>query len=109
MLDSYVDQVEDRVSGNHSYVAHYPCSESATRGVQSLVARSVSEARALPRGPQHAVIAAAMVTMYLSKSSARTPVMQTKTRDLVHAGGSLTRLLLPIVRAWRIVYAQRSV
>jgi tetraprenyl-beta-curcumene synthase len=109
MLDSYVDQAEDLENEDHSYVAHYPSSGSAACGVHRLVVRSVSEARALPRGPQHAVIAAAMVTMYLSKSSARTPAMRAKTRSLVHAGGSLTRLLLPIVRAWRIVYAQRSV
>jgi hypothetical protein len=49
-----------------------------------------------------------MVAMYLSKSSARTPAMRPKTRNLIHAGGSLTRLLLPIVRAWRVVYARRT-
>jgi tetraprenyl-beta-curcumene synthase len=108
MLDSFVDQAEDLQNGDHSYLAHYPSSASATRGLQRLVLRSVSEARALPRGPRHAVIAAAMVTMYLSKSSARTPAMRPKTRNLIHAGGSLTRLLLPIVRAWRVVYARRT-
>jgi tetraprenyl-beta-curcumene synthase len=109
MLDSYVDQAEDAANGAHSYVSHYPGSDCAIRGVQRLILRSVAEARALPRGPTHAIIAAAMVTMYLSKSSARTPAMHRTTHSLIRAGGSLTRLLLPILRAWRIANAQRSV
>jgi hypothetical protein len=35
--------------------------------------------------------------------------MRRTTRSFVRAGGSLTRLLLPILRAWRIASAQRSV
>jgi hypothetical protein len=34
--------------------------------------------------------------------------MRAKTRRIVDAGGSLTRALLPILRLWRIAYAQRS-
>jgi hypothetical protein len=49
-----------------------------------------------------------MIAMYLSEDSARTPELQTTTQSLIVAGGSLTRLLLPILRAWRLVYAQRS-
>lgn len=108
MLDSYADQAEDIANGDHSYIGHYPDGESAMRGIRRLVLRSVSEARALRDGPKHAVIAAAMVAMYLSKDSARTPTMLLGTHGLVNAGGSLTRLLLPILRAWRTAYAQRS-
>ncbi len=53
------------------------------------------------------MIVACMVAMYLSKDSAHTEVMRTTTRGLVRAGGSLTRLLLPILRLWRIAYAQQ--
>ncbi|MFI4990992.1 MAG: DUF2600 family protein [Solirubrobacterales bacterium] len=108
MLDSYVDQAEDARDGNHSYIAHYPSSGSAIRGVRQLLARSASEARSLPQGSKHAVIAAAMAAMYLSKSSARTTEMSARTRTLVESGGSLTRLLFPILRAWRFVYDQRT-
>ena len=108
MLDSYVDQVEDMDEGNHSYVAHYSDPERALRCIRALVARSVEEARSLPNGHKHAVIAAAMIAMYLSKDTARTPQLRAGTRTLIRAGGSLTRLLLPILRAWRIAYAQRS-
>ena len=107
MLDSYVDQAEDARNGDHSYVAHYPSRDSARRGVQRLLARSTTEVRALPRGPKHAIIAAAMAAMYLSKA-AESSATRTSRRRLARAGGSLTRLLLPILRAWRIAYAQRG-
>jgi tetraprenyl-beta-curcumene synthase len=108
MLDSYVDQIEDVANGDHSYVAHYPDRERALRGIQALVSGSVIEARSLRNGHKHAVIAAAMIAMYLSKDTARTPQLRAGTDIFIRAGGSLTRLLLPILRAWRIAYAQRS-
>jgi tetraprenyl-beta-curcumene synthase len=108
MLDSYVDQIEDAQSGNHSYVAHYPSQESTVRGIRSLVSRSVAEMRSLRYGKRHAVIAAAMIAMYLSKDTARTPQLCGGTRTFVRAGGSLTRLLLPILRVWRVAYRQSS-
>jgi len=107
MLDSYVDRAADARDGAHSYVAHYPSSESAEIGVRTLLARASAEARVLPRGPKHAVIAAAMAAMYLSKS-ADTAATRADRRRLACAGGSLTRLLLPVLRAWRVAYAQRS-
>jgi tetraprenyl-beta-curcumene synthase len=108
MLDSYVDQVEDLQNGDHSYIAHYP-EVTMTNDLQRLVRRAAYQARSLPGGHKHAVIVAAMAAMYLSKPTARTPAMRATTRSLVNAGGSLTRLLLPTLRAWRIAYAQRTV
>jgi tetraprenyl-beta-curcumene synthase len=108
MLDSYVDQCEDADNGDHSYVAHYPDPESAVRSIRMLIQTSVAEARALRHGCRHAVVAASMIAMYLSKDSARTPQLRAGTSAFIRAGGSLTRLLLPILRLWRIAYAQRS-
>jgi tetraprenyl-beta-curcumene synthase len=108
MLDSYVDQVEDAFNGDHSYVAHYPSSTLAAQRTRLLVERCLREARALPDGERHALIAACMVAMYLSKDSARTPAMRETSTTLVRAGGSLSRLLHPILRLWRIAYSQRS-
>jgi tetraprenyl-beta-curcumene synthase len=108
MLDSYVDQVEDLESGNHSYIAHYPDAELAIERVGAAIARAAKAAFRLPDGHRHVVIVSAMVAMYLSKDSARAPDMWPATRRLLHAGGSLARLLLPVLRAWRIVYSQRS-
>jgi tetraprenyl-beta-curcumene synthase len=108
MLDSYVDQTEDMISGDHRYVAHYDSATLVRQRVGDLVTRSALEARRLRNGHRHAVIAACMVAMYLSKDSARTPDMREGTASIARAGGSLTRLLLPILRFWRIALAQRG-
>jgi tetraprenyl-beta-curcumene synthase len=108
MLDSFVDQAEDAINGDHSYVAHYSSRQTALARVSELVDRAATEAAALPDGERHVLIVAAMLTMYLSKDSARTVDMRGQTRALIQAGGPLARLLLPILRLWRIAYAQRS-
>jgi tetraprenyl-beta-curcumene synthase len=108
MLDSYVDQADDIENNAHSYVAHYPDRDRATHRVRELVSRAAQEANALCDGTKHATIVAGMIAMYLSKDSARTPEMRATTKSLVRAGGSLARLLLPILRTWRVLYAQRS-
>ena len=108
MLDSYVDQLEDLENGDHSYVAHYPDPELAILGISDLVLRSVSEARALRGGHRHAVIAACMISMYLSKETSPTPEMHRGARSFARAGGSLTMLLLPILRVWRVAFSQRT-
>lgn len=108
MLDSYVDQDEDEANGDHSYIAHYASPTVAMQRVSEIVERAVRECRRLRNGHRHAVIAACMVAMYLSRDSARTPSMRATTDRFVEAGGSLTRVLLPILRLWRIAYAQRS-
>lgn len=108
MLDSFVDQLEDVVNEDHSYVAHYPTEQAAVARIQRLIRRSFSEALALDRGERHAVIVACMVAMYLSKDSARSPELCDGTASLAAAGGSLTTFLLPILRMWRIAHAQRG-
>jgi tetraprenyl-beta-curcumene synthase len=108
MLDSFVDQEEDAANGDHRYVAYYPTPELATQQIARLIRRCLHETQTLANSEGHALIAACMVAMYLSKDSARTPAMRARTRRLADAGGSLTRLLLPILRAWRIAFRQRS-
>jgi tetraprenyl-beta-curcumene synthase len=65
-------------------------------------------ASALPDPERHILIVAAMSAMYLSKDSARTPDMRKQTRVLIQAGGTVARLLLPVLRLWRVLYRQRS-
>jgi tetraprenyl-beta-curcumene synthase len=108
MLDSYVDQAEDAANGDHSYVRHYDSADEAARRIAEIVQRAMHEARSLPDGETHALITACMAAMYLSKDSAGAPTLRATTKRLVTAGGSLTVFLLPILRLWRIAYAQRS-
>ncbi len=108
MLDSYVDQVEDTASGDHSYIAHYPTQEIAVAQACRLVHRCLRELQSLKRGEKHVLIACSMVALYLSKDSARTNAMRDSSRLIAEAGGSLTRALLPILRLWRVAYSLRS-
>jgi tetraprenyl-beta-curcumene synthase len=108
MLDSFVDQLQDDASGDHSYVSHYPSPKRRVERVCELVECSLREAAALPGGARHSLIVACMVAMYLSKDSARAPALYEDAKRIVHAGGGPTRLLLPVLRMWRIIYSQSS-
>lgn len=108
MLDSYGDIAEDATNGDHSYITHYSSTETATHRVAEIVSRSIDETARLGNGHRHLVIVACMIAMYLSKDSTRTPQTRELTRRIARAGGSLTRLLLPALRAWRILNGQRS-
>jgi tetraprenyl-beta-curcumene synthase len=108
MLDSYADRSEDARAGDHSYIAHYPDSEEAIRRVGEIVDRAVRAVGDLRAGPRHTIVVACVVAMYLSKDSARSAATRPATRSLVRSGGSLARLLLPLLRAWRIAYGQRA-
>lgn len=108
MLDSYVDQAEDAALGNHSYISHYRDDEEATERLAETIRRATYGVRRLPDGHRHAVIVSCMVAMYLSKTSARRGELASTTPTLARAGGSLTELLLPVLRIWRIRHGQAS-
>lgn len=108
MLDSYADQTEDELSGDHSYVAHYPDRDACVRRLAECIERASTGVLSLPGGHRHAIILAAMVAMYLSKDSARAPALVDDAEKLARAGGSLTCALLPVLRLWRTAYSHRS-
>jgi tetraprenyl-beta-curcumene synthase len=108
MLDSLGDIAEDAANGDHSYIAYYPSTEAAVERVGGLVRRARLEARALPGGARHSVIAACMVAFYLSKDSVGAPELREGARELRRAGGPLVELLLPVLRLWRTAYGQRA-
>lgn len=108
MLDSYVDQAEDVANDEQRYVGYYDTPELAIARIAWLIRRCRRETCRLKDGERHTLLIACMVAMYLSKDSARTHDAQAGTRSLAHAGGTLTRMLLPVLRVWRIAYDQRS-
>lgn len=108
MLDSYGDQGADVANRDHSYVAHYFSSDAATCRIAEIVRRAIHEAAALPNGARHVVLTSCMTAMYLSKDSVRTPETHAYTESLLQAAGPLTRLLVPVLRGWRILYNQRT-
>lgn len=108
MLDSYVDQIEDAASGDHSYLAHYATPVHAIARLHETIEQAGSGVMSLRNGHRHAVLVACMVALYLSKDSAIGPELGATTQGLVDAGGSLTRLLVPVLRLWRIRYGQQG-
>jgi tetraprenyl-beta-curcumene synthase len=103
LLDAFVDQASDRAEGNHSYVEHYDNPAEMVDRLCEIVYRSVHGARQLRNGERHALIAAGMVSMYLSKASVREPELRAAAERIARAAGSLPRVQLPIMRAMRIL------
>lgn len=108
MLDSYGDVAEDAANDAHSYIAHYGTKAVAGERIGEIVRRAVAGAASLRDGERHLVVASCMVAMYLSKDSVRASDTRALTRSLTHAAGPLTRLLVPVLRGWRLLYGQRS-
>jgi len=108
MLDSYADAAEDQAAGAHSYIAHYPDDRTAAARVSELVANAFECAARLPDGERHLVLASCMVAMYLSKDAARTVKARESTRRIARVAGPLPRVLIPVLRAWRIAYGQQA-
>lgn len=108
MLDSYADQLDDVANGDHSYISHYADSDTAVQRLCEVVDLTARKTRDLHNGHRHATLVACMVAMHLSRDSACTPELRAGTRAMANAGGSLTRLLLPLLRIWRGAYIQRA-
>jgi tetraprenyl-beta-curcumene synthase len=108
LLDSYGDHDADVGNGAHSYVAHYPSPSKATQRIAAVIRRALAEASSLHDSARHRVLVSSMAAMYLSKDSARAPQWQMHTRALIRASGPLTWLLVPALRAWRIVNKQQA-
>ncbi|HEY4278790.1 MAG TPA: DUF2600 family protein [Conexibacter sp.] len=107
LLDSWVDVVEDAANGGHCYFDHYPSHELALVRTHESVARAMQAATLAPRRHRHTIIAACMVSLYLSADYAASREERATTGSLTAAGGSLVRLLVPILRTWRRFYGQR--
>ncbi|HEX3391379.1 MAG TPA: DUF2600 family protein [Solirubrobacteraceae bacterium] len=108
VLDSYVDETEDRASGDHNYFGHYATEEEGLARAAEIVSRAAGETQMLRDGDRHAVIVACMVALYLSKDTALAPGAVRASRALLRSGGSLAVLLGPVLRAWRTVYSLRG-
>lgn len=101
LLDAFVDQRSDREEGNHSYVEHYASPADMVERLCEIVYRSAHGARQLRNGERHALIATGMVSMYLSKASARSDELRQATGSVARTAGSLPCVQLPIMRTMR--------
>lgn len=107
LLDSLVDEPEDRRSGDHRYLAHYASRDEAVASLHEITRRAFAGTERLRNGDRHAVIVAGMIAMYLSRSSAWTPAARPASLAVLEAGGTLTWSLLAVLRARRSTLALR--
>jgi tetraprenyl-beta-curcumene synthase len=103
LLDSLVDEREDELSGEVSFVAYYGSRVEALERVSVLARRSSDVVSSLPHDERHAVVVAGMVAMYLSKTSAWTRGARPLTLAVLRASGAATLPLLALMRAWRMM------
>lgn len=108
VLDGYVDQAEDALTGQWSSIGYYATADETARRLRFLVDRSLRSAAALPDRRRHVVVITAMIAMYLSHDAAHDPRLAVGTRRLVRTAGGTARLMTPILRLWRIAYGQRA-
>jgi tetraprenyl-beta-curcumene synthase len=108
LLDSYVDRPDDVSSGAHNWFDYYPSDGHATRRVAELLQGAVSRISALRNGERHVVIVASMAALWLSSDTARRTDLRHITATMARSGGGMTRLLIPILRAWRVAYRRTS-
>ena len=80
MLDSWVDQHDDRLTGHVSFVGYYASREAAVERMTLLIDRSLHGLAGLREGERHVLIGAAMTAMFLSRASARHGELRAGTR-----------------------------
>jgi tetraprenyl-beta-curcumene synthase len=104
LLDSYVDRPVDVSSGAHNWFDYYPSDGLAVRRAAELLHRAMSQISALRNAERHVVIVASMAALALSSDTARRADMRAATAAMARSGGGTTRLLIPVLRAWRMAY-----
>ena len=108
MLDSYADVAEDQAAGAHSYVGHYANAPQRVNRVCESITAALAKVVNLPNGERHLVLLSCMVAMFLSKDGARRAENLQATRQLALAAGPLVGALVPVLRAWRLIYGMQA-
>ena len=111
LLDSLVDLQEDANAGQTSLLAHYASADDAAKRMQVLATRSLRTARTLPCGRQHALILAAMASLYLTTPEAASATARAISQGVIQALGPLvspSMAVLSLRRAARRVPRARS-
>jgi len=102
LLDSVVDHQRDLEEGSHSFIGYYADQEKAAEGVERVIARAATEARALRRGAHHQMTAAGVAAYYLSAPTAATPPGPAIRRRAIQELGPPLVAALAVFRLWRL-------
>jgi len=101
LLESLVDEEEDAVTGNHSYVGHYRSLNELADRLGMVAARAAGATHDLPRARAHAVIVAAVAAYYLVQLPAADPASTSATDHVRSAFDGYAPPLLAVLRLRR--------
>lgn len=108
LLDSYGDYLSDSATGAHNWFSYYAERSEAIERTATLLRETLRQMRALPHAERHVLLVVCMAALALSSDAARGEAMKTSTDWLAGNSGTTTRLLVPILRMWRVAYGQAS-
>ncbi len=100
LLDSLVDRAEDRATGQPNLLDHYSSQDEMTERLALLANETAERAREV--APQHRLILAGMVALYLSDEQAWTAFARPATERILQATGALAKPALLMLRARRL-------
>jgi tetraprenyl-beta-curcumene synthase len=101
LVDSLNDQASDAQDGTHSLIGRYDSTDEATERIAAIAARSLVLADEVPQPEQHALIIAAMVSMFASEPEASRPEASEATTGVLKLMGDLAWLPLLLLRMRR--------
>lgn len=98
LLDSLVDHPADVRAGHHTLVGHYRTAEETAARMQQIATASMRRASALPHGPAHQMLLAAMSCFYLVAPEASLDHAVLARAQIVAAIGHLAGPTMAIMR-----------
>lgn len=101
LVDSLVDQADDASAGQHSLVVHYESPGHAAERLGAIGSRALELTRQLARGDEHALIIAAMASMFLSRPEASRPQALPARQAILAAMGDLASPMMYVFKARR--------
>jgi tetraprenyl-beta-curcumene synthase len=100
LLDSLIDRAEDNATDQRNLLDCYASQDEMIERLGLLAREMVRRAEAVP--PQHQLILAAMVALYLSDEQAWTPSARPATERILEATGTFVRPALLLLRLRRM-------
>lgn len=108
LLDSYSDQLDDARTDAHNWLRYYPDHAAATARTGAVLRHALCRVAALPHGERHVLLVACMAALMLSSVEVRGEALKPTTDQILDRAGTTTRLLVPVLRLWRIAYGRTS-
>jgi tetraprenyl-beta-curcumene synthase len=101
LLDSFVDQSEDGICGQHRLLDYYASPGEAGNRLEAIVTDALHRAALLPFGDNHAMILAAIVSFYMSAPEAYSHDEGKTYKRLLKSMGDIGVYTMCVMRARR--------